>query len=79
MGNFETGVAAYIHARATVDVWFPVDHRGSADVSCNQCRFYRRSSRSCSLNDAICAYPERYVGEDCPLEPAEPNEEAEWV
>lgn len=66
--RFDSGVSAYIHARAEVDVYFPVDRRGSADVSCNQCRFFRRSYRSCGLNGAVCEYPDKFVGGACPLE-----------
>ena len=29
MADFESGVASYIHAQATVDVFFPVDKRGN--------------------------------------------------
>jgi len=68
MANFESGVASYIHARAVIDVFFPVDHRGNADISCNQCYYFRRQSRSCALNGEICQYPEHHVGDFCPLE-----------
>lgn len=67
MANFESGVASYVHARATVDIWFPVDAKGNADISCNQCYYYRRQSRSCALNGEICQYPEKWVGSHCPL------------
>lgn len=71
MADFESGVFSYIHARAVVDVCFPVDRKGNADVSCNQCPYFRRSSRSCALNDRMCAYPEKFVGRDCPLKRVE--------
>ena len=32
MAEFESGVASYIHGQATVDVFFPVDKRGDADI-----------------------------------------------
>ena len=67
MANFESGVASYVHAQATVDIWFPVDAKGNADISCNQCYYYRRQSRSCALNGEICQYPEKWVGSHCPL------------
>lgn len=67
MANFESGVKSYIHAQATVDIFFPVDLKGNADISCNQCYYFRRQSRSCALNGEICQYPERYVGDSCPL------------
>lgn len=67
MSNFDSGVARYIHAQAVVDVYFPVDFKDNADISCNQCKFFRRQSRSCALTSEICEYPERYVGGNCPL------------
>ena len=66
-GNFESGVSTYIHATATVDVFFPVDNKGKADVCCYQCEYYRRNSGRCGINNALCAYPEKYVGQYCPL------------
>ena len=77
MSNFESGVASYIHAQATVDVYFPVDHRGNADISCEQCYYYRRQSRSCALNGEIVQYPTKYVGSCCPLKPAGESEESD--
>lgn len=71
MPNFETGVASYIHAQATVDVFFPVDAKGNADISCRQCYFFRTSSNSCALNGEVCAFPNKYVGACCPLKPKE--------
>lgn len=68
MANFESGVASYIHAQAKVDVFFPVDRRGNADISCNQCFYFRRSYKTCGLNGEVCQYPEKYVGSSCPLE-----------
>lgn len=71
MANFESGVASYIHAQAKVDVFFPVDARGNADISCNQCYYFRRSYKTCGLNGEVCQYPEKYVGASCPLEEVE--------
>lgn len=75
MANFDTGISRYVHATATVDVWFPVDHKGNEDVCCAQCPFFNASFRSCSLNDKLCAYPSKYVGADCPLVLKEGEEE----
>ena len=69
MASFESGVSEYIHARATVDVFFPVDPRGNADISCNQCFFFRRNYQTCGLNGEVCQYPQKYVGGSCPLKP----------
>jgi hypothetical protein len=68
MANFDSGVADYIIGKATIEVGFPVDFKGQADISCNQCPYYRRSYRTCGLNGKVCAYPDRYVGDFCPLE-----------
>ena len=68
MGNFDSGVASFIKATTTVTVYFPVDKKGTADISCCQCDYFRRQSQSCALNGKICAYPTKYVGACCPLE-----------
>lgn len=67
MANFESGVTSYIHAQAKVDVYFPVDEHGNADVSCKQCYYFRRNYRTCGINGEVCQYPEKYVGASCPL------------
>lgn len=68
MSNFETGVSSYVVGRATVEVYFPVDRRGEPDVRCELCKFLNRTGRSCQLNKEIVAYPEKYIGSNCPLE-----------
>lgn len=68
MANFESGVYGYVHAVATVDVFFPVDSKGNADICCKQCPFFSESGSKCRLNGSICAYPNKYVGDHCPLE-----------
>lgn len=68
MPNFDSGVSKYINARAVVEVGFPVDWRGNADISCKQCPYYVRATQRCALNQAMVNYPEKYVGEYCPLE-----------
>ena len=52
---------------ATVDVFFPVDKRGAADVCCYQCWYFRRNYQTCGLNGEICQYPSKFVGSMCPL------------
>ncbi len=74
MAKFESGVAEYIEAEATVHVLFPVDFKGNADISCSQCYYFRRNYRSCGLNGEICEFPERYVGSQCPLEEKEASQ-----
>ena len=65
--RFESGVSSYIKGTATVSVYFPVDRKGAADCSCRQCRFFRQQSRTCALTGEISAYPDHYVGQNCPL------------
>lgn len=67
MSGFETGISRYVHATATVDVYFPVDARGVPAICCEQCPYYRVNSRRCGLTDRVCAYPGKYVGAGCPL------------
>ena len=74
MSSFESGVAKYIKGRATVEVSFPVDFRGNADSSCSQCFFFREASRRCGLNGLVSQYPNKYVGDGCPLEMMEETE-----
>lgn len=71
---FESGVSAYVHAQATVDVYFPVDNRGNADINCTQCFFFREASRRCGLTGEISQYPNKYVGSNCPLHEVESDE-----
>lgn len=68
MPNFESGVSGYVTGRCEVKVCFPVDMKGNADISCKMCRFYSPSYRSCKLTGDVVAYPDKYVGQTCPLE-----------
>ena len=68
MAALESGVLRYVHAQATVDVFFPVDLRGNADMNCTQCFFFREASRRCGLTGDISQYPTKYVGGSCPLQ-----------
>lgn len=74
MACFDTGVSGYIVARATVEVRFPIDWRGSIEIACRHCPFLHRTSGRCGLNQAIVNFPDKYVGEDCPLEEVKPDE-----
>lgn len=67
MAYFESGVKKYIKAYAVVMMSFPVDFRDSVDISCHQCNFFSRSSGICQLTKKVTAYPQRCVGDDCPL------------
>lgn len=64
---FESGVSSYVVARATVEVCFPVDHRGVPHVCCSQCEYHSTTSNRCKLNGSICEFPDRYIGSRCPL------------
>lgn len=72
--SFDSGVSKYIHGRATVDVYFPVDGKGNADINCTQCFFFRDASKRCGLTGQISQYPSKYVGDSCPLEIVEEEE-----
>lgn len=74
MAYFEDGVKEYIKAYATVVVNFPVDYKGSADICCYQCPFFSRNNGICQLTKEITAYPQKYVGTECPLVPEEREE-----
>lgn len=66
MANFETGVSGYVDGIAVITVHFPVDLHGNADVCCDQCPHFRRSYKTCGLNNSVCHYP-KYKGAECPL------------
>lgn len=68
MPNFDSGVTGYVVGEYTVRVYFPIDNKGEPDISCKQCPYYRISSRTCALNGEVVAYPEKFVGQKCPLE-----------
>lgn len=68
MANFDTGVSRYIKTRAVVEVYFPVDWRGSEEIACKHCPFFVRSTQRCGLTQQVVNFPDRYVGESCPLE-----------
>ena len=71
MANFDSGVAKYVLGRCTVEVGFPVDFNGRADICCRQCPYFRKTYNTCGLNGTVCAYPEKFVGDNCPLERVE--------
>jgi len=71
MADFDTGVSGYIHATAEVDVYFPIDMRGTPEICCRMCYYFRTGSSSCALNGEVCEYPQKYVGGSCPLKRVE--------
>lgn len=68
MSKFETGITSYIHASAKVEVFFPVDSRGNAQVCCRQCYYFNNTTNRCRLNGEVCQYPDKFVGGSCPLD-----------
>lgn len=64
---FESGVASYIKSYAVVEVFFPVDNKGRADISCRQCPYLSSNARICQLNKEVVAHPNTHVGQYCPL------------
>ena len=71
MANFESGVKRYIKGRVTLEVGFPVDWRDNPEIACKHCRFFVRATNRCGLTQDVVNYPDKYVGETCPLEPVE--------
>ncbi len=71
---FESGVASYIKAEAIVKVNFPVDEKGRAEIACKHCPYLSSNERMCQLNKEPVAYPNKFVGDMCPLREVETNE-----
>lgn len=69
MADFESGVKGYIRAKATVYVSFPIDMKGNEHKCCDRCFFHYsgRSGVACALTNELLLYPEKYVGDKCPL------------
>ena len=70
-----SGIKNYKVGTATVQASFPIDLKGNLYLCCEMCRFYRQTSRRCGLNGELTAFPERYIGEFCPLEFEDDKEE----
>lgn len=68
---FESGVASYIKAEAVIKVNFPVDEKGKAEVACKHCPYLSSNERMCQLNKEPVAYPNKFVGDMCPLREVE--------
>ncbi|MBQ8357129.1 MAG: hypothetical protein IJX39_04905 [Clostridia bacterium] len=75
MANFDSGVSRYIKARAVVEVSFPVDWRGNIEIACKHCQFFDRAKQRCNLTQQVVNFPDKFVGECCPLERVEEREE----
>lgn len=68
MAKFETGISGYVRATYTAEVYFPIDERGNAQINCMQCYYFNTNTNRCRLNSEACAFPNKYVGGNCPLE-----------
>ena len=68
IGKFASGVSDYIHAKATIDIFFPVDKQGKAHINCYQCKMFSRNNGVCQLTKEVSEYPSMYVGSNCPLD-----------
>lgn len=75
MANFDSGVSRYIKTKAVVFTSFPVDWRGSTEIACKHCNFFDRAKQKCNLTLQVVNFPEKYVGECCPLELIEEEED----
>lgn len=67
MSRFDSGVDSYVIGRCVVEVAFPVDRRGKAEIACKHCNFFSRSSQRCGITNQVINYPEHFVGTKCPL------------
>lgn len=74
MPRFESGVKGYVKGYAVVQVGFPIDWKGHAEIACKHCNFFIRATQRCALNQEVVNFPEKYVGASCPLEIIEENE-----
>ena len=70
---FESGVASYVKAEAIIKVNFPVDEKGRAEIACKHCPYLSSNERMCQLNKEPVAYPNKFVGDMCPLREVETN------
>ena len=74
MANFESGVKEYITGQYLVKVNFPIDFKDNAEIACKHCPYLSSNERICQLNKKPVAFPNKYVGDFCPLEPLEREE-----
>lgn len=74
MANFESGVASYVKAEAVIKVNFPVDEKGREEIACKHCPYLSSNERMCQLNKEPVAYPNKFVGDMCPLREVKTNE-----
>ena len=68
MANFDSGVMKYIKTYAVVETSFPVDWKGNAEIACKHCNYFVRATCRCGLTQQIVNFPDKYVGDTCPLQ-----------
>ena len=68
MANFDSGVKGYIVGECVVKVYFPIDFKDNVEIACKHCQFLSSNERMCQLNKQPVAYPNKFVGDFCPLE-----------
>ena len=71
MANFQSGVSDYVRTYAIVNVNFPVDEKGRAEIMCKHCPYLSSNERMCQLNKEPVAFPNKYIGDKCPLQEIE--------
>lgn len=74
MPNFESGCSGFVKAYAVIQVSFPIDWHGKAEIACKHCNYFIRATQRCALNQEVVNFPEHFVGNCCPLEIIEENE-----
>ena len=74
MANFDSGVKGYVTGQYLVKVNFPIDFKDNAEICCKHCQYLSSNERMCQLNKMPVAYPNKYVGDFCPLKPLEREE-----
>ena len=74
MANFDSGVKGYVTGHYLVEVHFPIDIKDNVEIACKHCPYLSSNERMCQLNKMPVAYPNKYVGDFCPLKPLEREE-----
>ena len=73
MANFDSGCKGFVVMECTVRVNFPIDWKDRAEVACKHCPYLSSNERMCQLNKEPVAYPNKFVGDKCPLQEIEYN------
>lgn len=67
MANFKSGVSDYVKTYAVINVYFPIDDKGRSEIACKHCPYLSGNERMCQLNKKPVAFPNKFVGDRCPL------------